>query len=526
MRFSMSRIFLAFGFSLLLLLSGAVSSAAQSAHRKRYPNTKPNQPANEPPQTASPPTTQQAGQKSKTEPKKPAAQPAEALPDIPADAESIKIETELVTVPVIVSDHNDVYVPNLAKEEFTVYEDGVKQEIAFFATDKEPFNVVLMLDTSASTREKLGLIQKAAKDFTGQLQPKDRIKVITFDDAVNDLSGFTNDRAVLHAAIERTQPGNGTKLYDAMKYALNSLINIRPVGGRKAIVIFTDGVDSYSDTTRAEDNIEQLEEAGVIVYPIRYDTRRDVEAMVRGQQRGPLGGTLPNGKRPPIGTTPPTTPGEDPQSPVPTSRPGGKDPYELPVPPINFPLPGRYPDNRNPGGGRYPDSRNPGGGRRYPDNRDPGGGRYPDDRYPDSRYPDSRYPDSRYPDSRYPDSRSPRANRYPDGRLPDARYPDPSSPRRDRNDPLSEQLDGMYRTASLYLNELASASGGNVHFAEDLSYLPTAFAKIADELRKQYSLGYYPTNQTRDGRYRKLQVKVRRKSVVVRARPGYRAPKA
>lgn len=505
MRIGTNRILLALGLALALILSGTVNSAAQSAHRKRYPNTKPNQPATEQPQTA-PPTTQQptqpVGQKPKTEPKKQDSQPAEVLPAIPADAESIKIETQLVSVPVIVSDHNDVYVPDLAQDEFTIYEDGVKQEIAFFATDKEPFNVVLMLDTSASTQEKLGLIQKAAKDFTSQLQPQDRLKVLAFDDAIHDLSGFTNDRALLRAAIERTQPGQGTKLYDALKYALNALINIHSAGGRKAIVIFTDGVDSYSDATRAEDNIAQLEEAGVIVYPIRYDTRREVEAMLRGQQQsGPLGGNLPNGKRPPIGTTPPTTPGEDPQSRVPTSRPGGKDPYESPMPTINIPLPGRYP------GGRNPNER--------------GGGRYPDDRYPDERG------GGRYPDGRNPNDRS--GNRYPDDRLPDARYPvppaGPPASRRDRDDPLSVQLDGMYRTAALYLNELASVSGGNLHFAEDLSYLPAAFAKIADELRKQYSLGYYPTNQSRDGRYRKLQVKVRRKSVVVRARPGYRAPR-
>ncbi len=509
MRISTNRISLALGLTLALVLSGAVNSAAQSAHRKRYPNTKPNQPANEQPPTTQKPT-QQAGQKPKTEPKKPDAPPAEVLPAIPADAESIKIETQLVSVPVIVSDHNDVYVPDLAQDEFTMYEDGVKQEIAFFATDKEPFNVVLMLDTSASTQEKLGLIQKAAKDFTAQLQPQDRLKVIAFDDAIHDLSAFTNDRALLRAAIERTQPGQGTKLYDALKYALNSLLNVQSVGGRKAIVIFTDGVDSYSDTTRAEDNLAQLEEAGVIVYPIRYDTRRDVEAMLRRQQQGgTLGGQLPNGKRPPIGTTPPTTPGEDPQSRVPTSRPGGKDPYELPLPPINIPLPGRYPDSR------YPDDRSPNGR----------GGRYPDDRYPDER-------GGRYPDGRHPNDRS--GNRYPDDRLPDARYPrppvgppaGPPASRRDRDDPLSVQLDGMYRTAALYLNELASVSGGNLHFAAELTDLPAAFAKIADELRKQYSLGYYPTNQTRDGRYRKLQVKVRRKSVVVRARPGYRAPKA
>ncbi|MBI1760284.1 MAG: VWA domain-containing protein [Acidobacteria bacterium] len=511
MRFSTIRIFLMLGFALTLLLGNGVNSAAQSAHRQRYPKTKPNEPANEPPQTTLPSqpsttqsaTTQQAGQKPKTEPKKNDGQPNENLPDVPANAEAIKIETELVTVPVIVSDHNDIYVPDLAKEEFTIYEDGVKQEIAFFATDKEPFNVVLMLDTSASTQEKLGLIQKAAKDFTTQLQPQDRIKVMAFDEAIHDLSEFTNDRALLRAAIDRTRPGKGTILYDAMKYALNTLLNLRssgPAGGRKAIVIFTDGVDSYSDTTRYEDNIAQLEEAGVIVYPIRYDTRRDVEAMLRGQPQngtpgGMPGGTLPNGKRPPIGTTPPTTPGDDSQSPVPTSRPGGKDPYGLPLPPISIPIPGRYP-----GGGRYPDDRGRG---RYPDERAPGGGRYPDSRNPNDRS----------------------GNRYPDEQLPDARYPGPPDPRRNRDDALSTALDGMYRTAALYLNELASVSGGNLYFAEDLNRLTDVFAKIADELRKQYSLGYYPANQARDGRYRKLQVKVRRKNVVVRARPGYRAPK-
>src|SRR5262245_64367042 len=71
----------------------------------------------------------------------------------------IRLDTDLVTVPVIASDRADVYVPDLTKDEFTVYEDGVKQEIEFFSAVRTPFSVALMLDTSASTQEKLPRIQ-------------------------------------------------------------------------------------------------------------------------------------------------------------------------------------------------------------------------------------------------------------------------------------------------------------------------------------------------------------------------------
>jgi Ca-activated chloride channel family protein len=87
-------------------------------------------------------------------------------------------------------------------------------------------------------------------------------------------------------------------------------------------------------------------------------------------------------------------------------------------------------------------------------------------------------------------------------------------------------LDQLYRTADQYLEDLALKSGGELHRADTLGSLPDAFANIAAELRNQYSLGYYPANQARDGKYRKIQIKVSRKEVVVRARPGYRAPGA
>ncbi|MGE0128260.1 MAG: VWA domain-containing protein [Blastocatellales bacterium] len=422
--------------------------------------------------------------------------------------DTIKFDTDLVTVPVIASDRADVYVPDLAKEEFTIHEDGVKQEIEFFAAVRTPFNVVLMLDTSASTQEKLGQIQRAAKMFVEQLQPADRVKVISFDDGIYELVEFTSDRSELRKAIDSTRPGQGTKLYDAVRVALGDLARVK---GRKAIVIFTDGVDWRSDSTKYDDNIRQLEESSVIVYPIRFDTRHDTEALLRDQQeRGEtvdLGGILGGpANRVPPGTTPPTVPGGQ-GNPVPSRR-GGIDPMRLPIPPIIIG-----------GGGRYPD-RYPGGGGRYPDDR------YPRDRYPDNRYPDNRYPRDRYPDNRYPDDRSPRTGRYPDDRYPDPRYPDSRNPSRRRDENISIMLDGLYRTADQYLQELAVKSGGELHRADTLRSLPDAFANIAAELRNQYSLGYYPANQTRDGKYRKIQVKTSRKDVVIRARPGYRAPGA
>jgi Mg-chelatase subunit ChlD len=417
--------------------------------------------------------------------------------------ESIKIDTNLVTVPVIASDRNDVYAPDLRQDEFTLFEDGVQQEIVFFATVKEPFHVALMLDTSASAQEKLGQIQNSANAFINQLQPADRVKIISFDDTVRELSGFTSDRSELRRAIDGARPGEGTKLYDAVKLALNNLARVK---GRKAIVLFTDGVDWRSDSTRYEDNLQAIEESGVIVYPIRYDTRPETEEMLRNQREA-LGETDlgvifggPN-NRLPRGTTPPTVPsGGGP--PIAGGRGGQNDPYRLPVPPVTLPVPGnRYPD-RYPGGGRLPDDRVPGGGR-YPDDRYPGGGRFPDDRVPGGR----RYPDDRYPGGGgYPSDPS----RYPDTRR-----------RGDEN--ISILLDGLYRTGDQYLNEIALKSGGRLYRADTLRDLPAAFTNIANELRNQYSLGYYPTNGQRDGKFRKIQVKTTRKNVVLRARPGYRS---
>jgi len=413
--------------------------------------------------------------------KSPQTEPVKKTQSVPNETASpkedqqdqvIKLEATLVMVPIIASDRDGRYVPDMRREDFSLHEDGTKQEIVFFGTVDEPFHVVLMLDTSASTQEKLGQIQSAANAFLAQLKPADRVKIISFDDSVHNLCDFTNDRNELRRAIDQTSPGQGTKLYDAVTLALREL---RPIQGRKSIVLFTDGVDMHSDTSSYDDNINAVEESGIIVYPIRYDTRADTEALLRSQ--GGLGGII---KQPPVGTTPTTVPGGDRAPRFPPSGPTVGDPRIPPVgPPIGVPGPGNIP---------------------YP-------GRRPDNRLPDDRYPqDSRFPDNRFPqDDR--DGRNPGPQPYPR-----------------RSDPVRGELDRLYGIADRYLNELSVKSGGKLSRADNLQSLPAAFAQIAAELRTQYVLGYYPSNAAKDGSYRKIQVRTSRKNVVIRARPGYRAP--
>src|SRR4029453_18084679 len=109
-------------------------------------------------------TAQRPGQKPKPTP--PPPPPVEDVPAEPSqDLDTLKTDTNLVGVPVIATDRAGIYVPDLTREEFTITEDGVKHDVAFFATVSAPFHVVLMLDTSASTQEKLRLIREAAKAF-------------------------------------------------------------------------------------------------------------------------------------------------------------------------------------------------------------------------------------------------------------------------------------------------------------------------------------------------------------------------
>ena len=412
--------------------------------------------------------TRPASQKPNSPKPAPTQQP-ETPPDDSQDVE--KITTDLVTIPLIANDSDGKYVTDLRQEEFSILEDDVPQQIAFFGKVAAPFHVVLMLDTSSSTQDKLREIQTAAFTFVQQLQDADRVKVISFDDNINDLNEFTSDRELLRAAIYKTKSGQGTKVYDAVELALNT---IRKIRGRKAIVIFTDGMDWHSDNATYEGTLRGLDEEGVVFYPIRYETRATTERLAREQSSG--GSTLPTidviRNPAPSGTTPTTFPSEDP---IPTSGTPRK------TGPLGLPLPDEIMRRR-----REEERRR----------RDPNGD----------------------PTQTPPERRDPN---FPGGTSPSS-----SRPTRSEDDSIKAMLDMAYLTADGYLRALAEKSGGRLLRADTLKSLPDAFAQIAAELRTQYMLGYYPLNKERDESYRKIKVTTTRKHVVIRARPGYLATSA
>jgi len=375
----------------LVLFAGMIMSAPAQSGRQ---------------QPAGPANAQPESQK----PKAPAKEPAGGQPEVPTDGEAtIKVETTLVTIPVSVVDRNGRYAPQLTKRDFHIFEDNVEQEVADFSSVEVPFHVVLLLDTSRSTRFKIEDIQRAAVAFVDELRPDDQVMVVSFDDKVYIDSEFTSDRARLRRAIYQTRTGGSTKLYDAVDLVITERLN--RVQGRKAIVLFTDGVDTSSKLASARSTIERVEESGVLVYPVQYDTEENaVDPYIFGRGRG------------------------------------------NPPPPIINPWP--FPRNR-----RFPGGR----GRRWPFD-------------------------------------------------PLVTYQFPRGGSRDE-----------YGRASRYLHDLADRSGARLYHAETIGNVSQAFSLIAEELRHQYALSYYPTNATHDGTFRRIRVRVDQPDLVVRAREGYRA---
>lgn len=327
-----------------------------------------------------------------------------STPDGPEEVEAgdvIKVNTTLVTLPVSVMDRDGRYVPNLRKEDFRLWEDGAEQQIAFFSSVDKPFSVVLMLDTSGSTRFRLEDIQDAAIAFTNQLRADDRVMIVSFDDQVRVLSDFTSDRGRLRDAIRRTRPGDGTKLYDAVDLVMNQQLSY--VSGRKAIVLFTDGVDTTSRHASYSSNVRDAEELDALIYPVQYDTYMDMS--------GGNGGGWPGSNR------------------VPSS----------PVGILIQILGGMNRGGRGPINGR--------------------GG--------------------------------------------------PGTSRHD------------YETANRYLHDLADKTGARSYQADSTQNLSAAFGNVAEELRRQYSLGYYPKRPAQAGERRQVKVRVNQPNLAVRTRDSY-----
>ena len=232
------------------------------------------------------------------------ARPA-ATPDVDDD-EVERVSVHVVSVPVSVTDRDGRFVANLRAEDFTVAENGRAQTVSYFASVEQPFSVLLLLDTSGSNRLRLQDMQEAAVRFIEQLRPQDRALPVAFDnDTVALLGEWSSDRARLASAIRSARTGMfmgpkdietrkdntgkpftvrhvNTRLYDAVHKTVEEL---RRMQGRKALILFTDGLDTDSTVATFKSTHAAAEELDALIYVVRYLPYGGY--MVRADERPP-----------------------------------------------------------------------------------------------------------------------------------------------------------------------------------------------------------------------------------------------
>jgi len=390
--------------SLLLIAALALSAGAQDQSKQQRPRR-----------------VQGAGELSSA---KPATAPATDEVD---EGDVVRVDTQLVSVPAVVTNSGGRPITGLSENNFLIYENGQPQRIANFATTEVPFEIALLLDTSGSTRADVALIREAANSFVAALRPGDRVAIIGFNTArqgqsmaakVEVLTKLTDDRKVLALAIQNLGASNGTPYYDALGKIASEIFHDKPTAemrGRRAVVALTDGVDSTSDsdfsTVRAA-----LLRAGVASYFIQVNTEDFVE-----------------------------------------------------------------------------------------------------DRLLKDCADDGRLSLSAKQLQRY------RRIFYPRASAED--YMDFCAMGPFERMQISRDL---YNLARKEMNDLAKDSGGRNFIANSLQDARSAFARVANEIGTQYSIGYYPTNKNRDGAFRSIRVELRGipDKAEVRAREGYFAPKS
>lgn len=176
------------------------------------------------------------------------------------DDDVIKVDSSIVRLNVGVVDAKGQPITSLNKENFTVYEDGVKQNIISFAPTVAPFSVVMILDMSGSTLGFRETIRQSAFRFVDALAPEDRVAVVEFYDKVNLRNDFTTDRKKIGNSIAAANGRGKTQLYKSLNFALEKLSGEGK--RRKAIIVLTDGVDTAA-RDRDRDLLEKVKEADV-----------------------------------------------------------------------------------------------------------------------------------------------------------------------------------------------------------------------------------------------------------------------
>jgi Ca-activated chloride channel family protein len=299
----------------------------------------------------------------------------------PAGAgQAIQVQVEMVSLPVVVTDQAGNHVRDLKKEDFQVFEDGVQQEIAGFAAVEEPISVALTLDASGSTEFQLDRIGQEAMRFVRLLRDDDSIAIVSFADDVKLLEPFNIYHKKNPEVLRKLKPGGLSAVYEAVWLSLEQVLKLEY--GRKALVLFSDGVDNRSETVTEDETLDLARKTESTIYCIYFNTNKD----------------------------------------------------------------------------RF---------KRMPQIIDP-------------------------------------AMESTGNPLPRGRGKNPE-----------------YAAGREYLSKLAQYSGGLLVDASQIENLGAAFGRIAQELRSQYSLGYYPNTLKHDDIFRRVEVRVKRPNITARTKQGY-----
>jgi len=391
-----------------LLLLGFASSGLRSAAQQQTP------------QTQRPRRVE--GSDKPSDPQRKSASPGDEVDE----GDVVRVETQLVSIPAVVTDGAGRPVSGLKQDNFRIFEDGQPQTITNFGTTETPFEIALLLDTSGSTREDVSLIRQAANGFIDALRAGDRVALVAFNSVKQDsgvvatvdvLAPLTSDRKTLRNAMENLGASNGTPYYDALERIANDVFHETPrdeVKGRRAVVALTDGVDSASDSDFSTAKMK-LAQTGIACYFIQVNTEDFVEDRLM------------------------------------------KDCQD-------------------------------------------------DGRLSLSQKQLQRYQRLFVPNAK-PEDYTNFCTMGPFERMS-----------------ISREL---YNLARKEMNDLSRVSGGRSVVAQNLNDARSAFARVAADLGTLYSLGYYPSNKARDGKYRaiRLEVKGVKDKTQIRARDGYYAPK-
>jgi len=196
----------------------------------------------------------------------------------------IKTETNLVSLNVSVfNSKSKTLVGSLTKDDFRVQENGQEQTVTYFASTEVPFDLVLLVDLSGSTKDKRNLIKESTLRFIEAARPTDRLAIVTFSDTPNVISPLTLDRAQLKASVANMEGTGGSNVWDAVRFALDEVVGPKSLERRRAVVLMSDGVDGAlqrlgltdgSKTTFA-DLLEQVRQTDTLIVPIYLDTEED-----------------------------------------------------------------------------------------------------------------------------------------------------------------------------------------------------------------------------------------------------------